>query len=201
MNKQGLISIGIDTGSTNGAIGIIDEALNILLLAKVPTYQTEIKSKRNKSKLNKKTMKYEKSYRKRTWVDFKEIGEVLKPFLSYEVIYTIEKVIVKPGEGEPNSFAFGNSMGIFQGLYPYLNPIEYFEPLAATWKKDLGVTSDKNTSIELAEKIFDIKLKDYVAKGKVDDIAEASLLAFYGLKSYYEKTENIENGREKDDIE
>ena len=185
MAKKKLISIGIDVGSTNGAIGIIDSNLKILYASKVPVYQTINKSKRNKSKLNKKTMKYEKDYRKKAWVDFKEIGKVFKPFLSKNLLYTVEKVIVKPGEGEPSSFAFGNAMGIFQGLYPFLNPIAYYEPLAAIWKKDLGVTSDKSTSIELAEKIYKVELDKFIEKGKVDDIAEALLLAFYGLRQYY----------------
>ena len=183
--RRKLISIGIDVGSTNGAIGIIDEDLKILYAGKVPTYQTINKSKRNKSKLNKETMKYEKDYRKKTWVDFKEIGKVFKPFLSKNLLYTVEKVIVKPGEGEPASFTFGNSMGIFQGLYAFLNPIAYYEPLAVTWKKDLGVTADKETSIHLAEQIYATEFKKFVKKGKVDDIAEALLLAFYGLKQYY----------------
>ena len=188
--KRKLISVGIDVGTTNGAIGIVDENLKILYLDKVPVYQTENKSKKNKSKLNKVTMKYEKDYRKRNWVDFKEIGEVFKPFLSKKLIYTVEKVLVKPGEGEPSSFAFGNAMGVFQGLYPYLNPIKYIEPLASVWKKELGVTAYKETSVELAEKIYQVKLKDLVPKGKVDDVAEALLLAFYGLKKYYEDIES-----------
>lgn len=185
-----IISIGVDVGTTNGAWSIIDMDMNILYTSKVPTYQTEIKSKRNKSKLNKETMKYEKDYRKRTWVDFKELGNILEPYRKCKIIYTVEKVLVKTGEGEPNSFAFGNAMGVFQGLYPYLNPIAYYEPLAVIWKKALGVSAIKETSIELCEKIFNIKLKDLVTKGKVDDIAESLLLAFYGLKEYYDNKEN-----------
>ena len=134
--------------------------------------------------------KIELCFKKRNWVDFTKIGEVFKPFLSGSLIYTVEKVLVKPGEGEPSSFAFGNAMGVFQGLYPYLNPIKYLEPLASVWKKELGVTSYKETSIELVEKIYQIKLKELIPRGKVDDIAEALLLAFYGLKKYYESIES-----------
>ena len=80
----------------------------------------------------------------------------------------------------------GNALGIFQGLYAFLEPISYFEPLAGEWKKELGVTSLKDTSVKLAEEIYKVNLKDYVKKGKTDDIAEALLLSFYGLKKYYE---------------
>ena len=185
--KKKLISVGIDVGSSNGAIAIINEDLEVLYAGKVPIYQTEIKSKRNKSKLNKETGKYEVDYKKRTWVDFKEVGEIFKPFIPSPLVLTIEKVIVKPGEGEPSSFAFGNSMGIFQGLYPYLDPIAYYEPLASEWKKEMGVTSHKETSINLAKDIYEVDLKKFVKRGKVDDIAEALLLAFYGLKKLYNK--------------
>ena len=185
---KNLLSIGIDVGSTNGAIAVIDVNLNILAACKVPTYTTEIKSKRNKSKLNKETGKYEVDYKKRTWVDFKRVGKVFSPFLTSSLILTIEKVIVKGGEGEPNSFAFGNAMGIFQGLYPYLNPIAYNEPLATEWKKEMGVSAVKESSVELANELFfNVDLKQFREHGKIDDIAEALLLALYGLKMYYNK--------------
>lgn len=182
-----IISIGIDVGTVNGAISVVDEELNIHLLTKTPTYQTVIKSKRNKSKINKETMKYEKDYRKRTWIDFKKLKEIFNPFLNSKIIYTVEKITARPGEGEPSSFINGNSLGVFQAQYSLLNPIEYYEPPAIVWKKELGVNSDKSTSIKLAEEIYKINLKDFVSKGKVDDIAEALLLSFYGLKIYFNK--------------
>ena len=184
-----LLSIGVDVGSTNGAISIVSEEGKILLLTKTPTYQTEIKSKRNKSKLNKETGKFEADFRKRTWVNFKELKGLFEPYLSYPIIYTIERITQRPNEGETTSFMNGNSLGIFQGMYALLNPIEYYEPTSGEWKKELGVTSLKDTSIKLAEEIYKIKLKDYLPKGKVDDIAEELLLSFYGLKKYYENNE------------
>lgn len=187
-NSETILSIGIDVGSSNGAISVVDGDLNILLLTKTPVYQTEIKSKRNKSKINKETMKYEKDYRKRTWVDFKKMRELFSPFLSNNIIYTIEKITARPDEGESTSFTNGNSLGIFQGLHAFLNPIEYYEPLPITWKKEMGVGSDKSTSVALAEDVFQVSLRDYLPKGKTDDIAEALLLSFYGLRKYFNKT-------------
>ena len=189
LKTKKLISIGIDVGSTNGAISIVSEDGEILLLTKAPIYQTEVKSKRNKSKLNKETGKFEADFRKRNWVNFKELRSLLEPYIKYSIIYTIEHIQQRPNEGETTSFMNGNSLGIFQGLYSYLNPIEYFEPSAKEWKTSLGVTSLKDTSINLAEEIYKVKLKDYLPKGKVDDIAEALLLSFYGLKKYYENNE------------
>ena len=185
--KNRLVSIGIDTGSINGAISVVDEDLKILLLTKVPIYQTEIKSRRNKSKLNKETGKFEKDYRKRSWVDFKAVGELLKPYKDFTVLYTLEKATTRAMEGEASSFMNGNALGVFQGVSTLLNPAEYYEPLPATWKTDLGVTSEKQTSIDLAEDLYQVKLRDYLPKGKTDDIAEALLLAFYGLRQHFNK--------------
>lgn len=196
--KNKIISIGIDVGSVNGAISVVSEEGEILLLTKAPTYQTEVKSKRNKSKLNKETGKFEADFRKRNWVNFKELRELLKPFIDNSIIYTIERIQQRPNEGETTSFMNGNSLGIFQGIYSFLNPMAYFEPSAGEWKKELGVTSLKETSIQLAEEIYKVKLKDYLPKGKVDDIAEALLLSFYGFKKYYENNEReINNGNKK----
>ena len=197
LKTKKLISIGIDVGSTNGAISVISEDGEVLLLTKAPIYQTEVKSKRNKSKLNKVTGKFEADFRKRNWVDFKVLRELLKPFISSSIIYTIERIQQRPNEGETTSFMNGNSLGIFQGLYSYLNPVAYYEPSAGEWKKELGVTSLKDTSIQLAEEIYNIKLKDYLPKGKVDDIAEALLLSFYGFKRYYETTKGQNNGNKE----
>lgn len=187
--KDNVLSIGIDVGSVNGAISIVSEEGEILLLTKAPTYQTEVKSKRNKSKLNKETGKFEADFRKRNWVDFKKMGDIFRPYIGRRIIYTIERIQQRPNEGETTSFMNGNSLGVFQGVYSFLSPIEYFEPSASEWKKELGVTSLKDTSISLAEEIYNIKLKDYLPKGKVDDIAEALLLSFYGFKKYYELNE------------
>lgn len=189
LKTKKLLSIGIDVGSTNGAVSVVNEEGKVLLLIKAPTYQTEVKSKRNKSKLNKETGKFEADFRKRNWVDFKRLREIMSPFVPNSIIYTIERIQQRPNEGETTSFMNGNSLGVFQGLYTYLNPIAYYEPSAGEWKKELGVSSLKDTSIQTAEEIYNIKLKDYLPKGKVDDIAEALLLSFYGLKKYYENNE------------
>ena len=88
-------------------------------------------------------------------------------------------------EGEASSFMNGNALGVFQGISTLLHPAEYYEPLPVTWKTDLGVTSEKQTSIALAEDLYQVNLRDYLPKGKLDDIAEALLLSFYGLRQHF----------------
>ena len=185
--KNKIISIGVDVGSVNGAISVVSENGKILLLTKAPYYQTEIKSKRNKSKLNKETGKYEADFRKRNWVDFKKLREIFEPFLKYNNIYTIERIMNRAQEGATAGFVNGNALGIFQGLYTLLEPKAYYEPTPTEWKKVMGLGSIKSNSITLAEEIYGVDLRDYLSKGKVDDIAEALLLSFYGFKKYYNK--------------
>lgn len=182
-----LLSIGVDVGSCNGAIAVVDTSLNIKYLAKAPYYTVPVKSKKLKDKLNRETGLFESSFKQRKWTSFQPLMEIYKPYLKYNKIYTIEKVFVRPKEGEVNSFIFGNSLGVHEGMYAYLNPIDFYEPTPNTWKKEMGVTSNKSTSISLAEDIYDVKLTDYLINDKLDDIAEALLLAFYGLKKHAEK--------------
>ena len=186
--KPRLLSIGIDPGTKNGAIAIVDDRLNIIYLAKAPYISVDT-SKKVKPKLNKETGKYETAYRQRTWTDFKALREIFLPYINDDIIMTIERVSVRPKEGEISSFVFGNSLGIFEGQYSFLDPMACYEPTPQQWKKEMKVTSDKNSSIEMAEDKFNCNLKDYLPKRvrKKDDIAEALLLAFYGLRKYSEQ--------------
>lgn len=188
-----LLSIGVDVGARNGAIAVIDEEFNILHLGKAPFMEVEAahtSANRTKPKLNKETGIYEQTYKKRAWTDYTKLRELFLPYVENEIVYTIEKVSVRVGEGEINSFIFGNSLGCFEGLSALLNPIDIYEPTPVIWKAEMGVTSDKSSSVQLAESLFECDLKSFLKKGKVDDIAEALLLAVYGFKKYYDKQEN-----------
>lgn len=188
-----LLSIGVDVGARNGAIAVIDEEFNILHLGKAPFMEVEAahtSANRTKPKLNKETGIYEQTYKKRAWTDYTKLRELFLPYVGNEIVYTIEKVSVRVGEGEINSFIFGNSLGCFEGLSALLNPIDIYEPTPVIWKTEMGVTSDKSSSVQLAESLFECDLKSFLKKGKVDDIAEALLLAVYGFKKYYDKQEN-----------
>lgn len=190
-NKSRNISIGIDPGTKNGAIAIVDDNLNIIYLAKAPYISVEVKSRKVKPKLNKETGKYETAYRKRTWTDFRNLREIFLPFINDNIIFTTEKVLPSAEhEKSVNPFVFGHSLGVFQGQYSLLNPIAFYEPIPAVWKKEMKVTADKNSSIELAEELFNCNLKDYLpkrARVKDSNMAEALLLAFYGMRMYYKE--------------
>lgn len=188
-----IYSVGVDVGTRNGSIAILDENMKICLLTKAPFREVEAShtsANRVKPKLNPKTGKYEVAYKKRSWTDYTKLRELFSPYIAKRnrIIYTVERVSVRPGEGEISSFIFGNSLGCFEGLSAYLNPLEMYEPTPNVWKSEMGLSSDKSASKELVEKIFDINLRDYLPKGKTDDIAEALLLALYGYKQYADNT-------------
>lgn len=189
-----LISIGVDVGTKNGAIAVIDEEFNILHLGKAPYVEKDMahtSKNRVKPKLNKETGKYEVTYKKRTWTDYSAFRELFKPFIKKgnQIVYTIERVSVRPEEGEISSFIFGNSLGCFEGLSAYLNPIFMVEPTPNVWKAEMGLSNDKDMSVSLVKELFDsIDLRKYVSKGKVDDVCEALLLAVYGFKKYDDNT-------------
>ena len=185
-----LLSIGIDVGAKNGAAAIIDEDFNILCLCKAPYKEVDMahtSKNRVKPKLNKETGKYEVTYKKRSWTDYTKFRELFKPYVKKgnEIVYTVERVSVRPDEGEISSFIFGNSLGCFEGLSAYLNPIFMVEPTPNVWKAEMGLSSEKEDSIKLVEELFEgIDLRQYVPKGKLDDVSEALLLSVYGFKKY-----------------
>ena len=190
------MSIGVDVGSAHGAIAIINTEMEIIHLDVAPYYVVLNKSKRLKDKLNKETGIYEKDYAKKKWSDFLTLRELYEPYVKNDLVYTVEKVYVRPKEGEVSSFIFGNSLGIHQGQVSYLNPVAFYNPTPQEWKKVMKVTSDKSTSVEMAQDLFQCDLKDYKKASKwkcekIDDLAEALLLAFYGLMQHLEATGNI----------
>ena len=92
----------------------------------------------------------------------------------------LEKVNAMPGPGVVSMFNFGQNYGFIQGVLKAYNiPFELVPP--AKWKKEFSVTSDKNTSIEVAKRLFpqvNLKATERCKKDH-DGMAEALLLAEY----------------------
>ena len=92
----------------------------------------------------------------------------------------LEKVNAMPGQGVVSMFNFGQNYGFIQGVLKAYNiPFELVPP--QKWKKEFSVTSDKNTSIEVAKRLFpqvNLKATERCKKDH-DGMAEALLLAEY----------------------
>lgn len=101
------------------------------------------------------------------------------------VFCVLERVSAMPGQGVKSMFSFGENYGYIQGLLEaYEVPYELVTP--QTWKKEFGVTSDKNTSIDVCERLFpSVDLYRTERSRKKDDgLAEAILLAEYARRKF-----------------
>lgn len=95
----------------------------------------------------------------------------------------LEHVGAMPGQGVTSTFSFGESFGWLQGvLEAWGIPYELVRP--AKWKKEFSVTSDKNTSVNVARRLFpDVSLRRTDDCRKDDDgMAEALLMAEYARR-------------------
>lgn len=95
----------------------------------------------------------------------------------------LEHVGAMPGQGSVSMFNFGQNFGWLQGLLDATDtPYELVRP--QKWKKDFSCTSDKNTSIQVAQRMFpktDLR-RTPKCKGPHDGICEALLMAEYGRR-------------------
>jgi len=95
----------------------------------------------------------------------------------------LERVGAMPGQGVTSMFSFGLNYGYIRGLLEAFEiPHELVLPRA--WKREFGVTADKNTSVEVAQRLFpDVSLLRTERCKKPDDgFAEALLMAEYARR-------------------
>jgi hypothetical protein len=94
----------------------------------------------------------------------------------------VESVGAMPGQGVSSSFKFGMAYGAAISLASRLKcGVELVRP--QKWKKEMGLSSDKNLSLEMARDLWPdapIKLKKHA------DRAEALLLAEYLRRQLFE---------------
>lgn len=92
----------------------------------------------------------------------------------------VEHVGAMPGQGVTSCFSFGRNFGFILGLLTAFRiPYELVRP--QKWKKEFSCTSDKNTSIEVAQRLFpgvDLRRTPQCRKPH-DGKAEALLMAEY----------------------
>lgn len=101
----------------------------------------------------------------------------------YRLFCVLEHVGARPGQGSVSMFNFGANFGFIRGLLS-ANRIPYELVRPQKWKKHFSCTSDKNTSIEVAKRLFpNIDLRRTPkCKGPHDGICEALLMAEYGRR-------------------
>jgi crossover junction endodeoxyribonuclease RuvC len=91
-----------------------------------------------------------------------------------------EKVGVRYGQGIVSTGRFMTGAGIIKGVCAALAlPFEEIDPI--DWKRELGVTSDKDTSRALATKLFPSWAATF-KRAKDEHRAEAALIGWYGVQ-------------------
>ena len=95
----------------------------------------------------------------------------------------VEKVGAMPGQGVTSMFNFGKNYGFILGALESFG-FSYELVTPKKWKKEFGVTADKNTSIEVCKRLFpeaNLKRTERCKKDH-DGMAEALLMAEYARR-------------------
>ena len=98
-------------------------------------------------------------------------------------VVCVEHVGAMPGQGVTSMFNFGQNFGYIKGLLEaYQISYELVRP--QKWKKEFGITGEKNNSIEVCKRLFPgVSLRRTERCRKDDDgMAEALLMAEYARR-------------------
>lgn len=95
----------------------------------------------------------------------------------------LERVGAMPGQGVTSMFKFGENFGFIRGLLQ-ANGISYELVTPQKWKREFGVTGDKNNSVAVCQRLFpDVSLlRTNRCKKPHDGMAEALLMAEYARR-------------------
>ena len=140
--------IGLDPGAVSGAWGVINHHGDYVASGGIPNEGGRIKALRLRDQL----------------------GHVIG---SNDAIFVVEDVHSMPGQGVASTFTFARAVGAIEAVTELFRD-PWFIVRPQRWKADMGVTSDKNTSLELARQLW--KTAPLTRK-KDHGVAEALLLA------------------------
>ena len=116
-------------------------------------------------------------------VDACKLSSYLKSVLPVSAC-VIEEPIT-PFNKTPQSIINSNKRSIGYGMVRAcleMHGVKLLNVKPATWKKALGITKDKQSSIKACHGIFGKSSKEFITLKKHDGRAEASIIAWYGLK-------------------
>lgn len=118
--------------------------------------------------------------------DYIELMNEVKSKSVYEklpMVCCVEKVGAMPGQGVTSMFNFGKSAGFIEGVLQVLRvPYQLIAP--REWKKEFGLNSNKQKSVEVCRKLFPkVSLKRTErCKKDHDGMAESLLMAEYAKR-------------------
>lgn len=140
--------VGIDPGAVSGAWGIVDHRGEYWSSGNIPHEEGRIKARAFKA----------------------ELAQALD---QQDAMFVVEDVHAMPKQGVSSTFKFGMAVGSILAVIELTrDPWMIVRP--QQWKKDIGVTSDKNTSLEMARTLWP---GAPLSRQKDHGVAEALLLA------------------------
>lgn len=118
-------------------------------------------------------------------IDLPTLKELLLPWAPLATKAIVEHVHAMPKQGVVSTFTFGRSFGQVEGVLAGLN-VGMIHVRAAAWKRIMGVTKDKQTSVNLAAKHWPDRAHEFTGPrgGLKDGRAEACLLALIGARAH-----------------
>ncbi|NJD35375.1 MAG: hypothetical protein FIA96_11180 [Betaproteobacteria bacterium] len=155
--KPGLY-LGIDPGLT-GALALLDDKGSMHSVEDLPVMA------RGKGRV-----KHE--------IDPAALARLLRPHADQIALAVVEQVGSMPGQGVASVFSMGHTLGSITGVVQALGiPLRLVTP--AVWKREAGISSDKNLARSEASRLFPAAPLDRV---KDHNRAEALLLARYSMQ-------------------
>ena len=113
-------------------------------------------------------------------LDLYQLGQFFDENSKYIKKAIVESPSAMPGQGVSSVFKFGYNCGAIQGIIAAnFIPMQLVHP--ATWKKDMGLTKDKDACRLKASQEMPSEAHNW-ARSKDDGRAESFLLALYGIK-------------------
>lgn len=140
--------IGLDPGAVSGAWGVVNHHGDYVASGEIPNEDGRIKALQLRDQL----------------------GHVIG---SHDAIFVVEDVHSMPKQGVASTFTFARAVGAIEAVTELFRD-PWFIVRPQRWKADMGVTSDKNTSLELARTLWTTAP---LTRKKDHGVAEALLLA------------------------
>lgn len=155
--------LGIDPGLT-GALALYDPAADRLHVIDMPTHPIRINGSNKNA------------------IDVNGLANFLDGKANDIKLAVVEEVGAMPKQGVTSSFNFGFAAGCAQmAVAAYFIQLRTVRP--ATWKREMGVTKDKETVRREASRLMPNHSYNWPLK-KHDGRAEAALLAYYAAKKW-----------------
>jgi len=152
-----MVIVGIDVGQ-NGGIAVVKDRV-LLDAIRMPTIMVRAKMAVNALAINQ-------------WA---------AQFGPFDHV-AIEQVSAMPKQGVSSTFQFGRMLGGIEcAVQPWGAPTDYVTP--AVWKKAMGLSSNKQASIDAAHTAFGSRARELIRFKADDGLAEAALLALYFLQT------------------